>query len=1277
MSNKNYHHRLSNQIRKIILTLLLLPFATAAKAQFIELPATAYPITQEELPVYSHMVKLTDASAGREYTINLLYPEYVPLTKKEQQLIEKYHAHIADTIIPQTTLGFSRRVGYLEYAFTPIVRKGKQWVRLTSAKVEIKPITTYATAPKQQTKEVRWKQESVLAHGKWVKIRVKEEGIYALTNSFLQKAGFNHPEKVKLYGYGGRMIEEDWTFDGERRNPDDLEEIPLFRRDDNTMLFFAEGTTRWTWHAQKAKWIHQNNPYSRYSYYFLTEGEQPLAFDTQASTKQPTTKDVTTVAHHAVVDNDAFGWYHGGREMYDEHDFAYGNQKTYKISTPHATSGEAIIDIAFSAASMSSTTSANITLNGEKLGSLSVNKYGESQNAYETRRSFTVEDHHTDENHVSITTNSNNPARLNFIRVNYTRTLDAGDAPFSFSPNKKNPIELKVKNANSGTQLWQINFSGSPTCAIKSTLSGDILTANIDYPQRRFVIVNTLGNYPTPEIAGEVANQNLHADSNIDMVIIMPKSRLWQEEAEQLAEAHREKQQLNVKIVDAEELYNEFSSGTPDASAYRRYLKMLYDRAETAEQLPRYLLLFGDCVWDNRMLTPDWKNASPDNYLLAFEVSDGFNNENSTSFPIGEISSYITDDFYGWLDDSEGSNYSKNKLDISIGRLPCHDKATAKVMVEKTIAYLNNENTGNWKNLVYSLADYGNENLHMNDAKPVIEQIDESTQGRIEIKRIYWDAYERETSGTGYTFPAVTRIVQQAMKEGALIFNYTGHGSPQQISHARIVTTQDFETPAKGNLPLWIMASCEISPYDSDEHDIGRAALHNPTGGAVAVICASRSVYSNYNKELNIILNKHLFHLNEDGKYATMGEALCQTKVELLGTATSGVKDGSINKLKYVLLGDPALTLQAPTAQVVVDSINGVSTKPTDDITLNAESIVRFSGRIVLHNGQPADNFDGVITGKIKDRMETITCHSYNNRHADPFVYSEHTKTVYEGTDSIRNGRFTFTARIPRSISYSDEKACISFYAVSENNEVEANGFYNNFHLNGTDPSASADTIAPKVFVYLNTPDFPNGGIVADNAVLIAEISDNVGINATDISIGQEMELVIDKEYSAPKSMMEYFKYNFGSYQEGTITYPLESLTPGRHHLQLKIWDISGNSTTCPLDFYVNAEFTDQFDVYATQNPASSSTNFVCTFNNEGEENSMVTFRVYDVYGRLVWQKVIDNNTTGNNTALTTWHLNNTGGARVNPGIYLYQAEVRNGQGSRTTDAKKIIIVGQ
>ena len=76
-----------------------------------------------------------------------------------------------------------------------------------------------------------------------------------------------------------------------------------------------------------------------------------------------------------------------------------------------------------------------------------------------------------------------------------------------------------------------------------------------------------------------ITNQNLHADDFYDMVIIIPTTQKLLAQAKRLKAFHEEFDKMKVRIVPADELYNEFSSGTPDANAYRRYMKMLYDRA--------------------------------------------------------------------------------------------------------------------------------------------------------------------------------------------------------------------------------------------------------------------------------------------------------------------------------------------------------------------------------------------------------------------------------------------------------------------------------------------------------------------------------------------------------------------------------------------------------------------------------------------------------------------------------------------------------------------------
>ena len=70
-------------------------------------------------------------------------------------------------------------------------------------------------------------------------------------------------------------------------------------------------------------------------------------------------------------------------------------------------------------------------------------------------------------------------------------------------------------------------------------------------------------------------------------------------------------------------VFNEFSSGAPDAVAIRMFAKMFYDRSQTdPETAPKYLLLFGDGTTS--------KDRVPDNnnLMLTYQV---LNSENQIS----------------------------------------------------------------------------------------------------------------------------------------------------------------------------------------------------------------------------------------------------------------------------------------------------------------------------------------------------------------------------------------------------------------------------------------------------------------------------------------------------------------------------------------------------------------------------------------------------------------------------------------------------------------------
>ena len=813
----------------------------------------------------------------------------------------------------------------------------------------------------------------------------------------------------------------------------------------------------------------------------------------------------------------------------------------------------------------------------------------------------------------------------------------------------------KGNSSNRGYKVG--NLSATNTIKISTTSGGpirlDYISFTVNEPRSAPSLAG--GTFPSPDYVYNITNQDHHADGPADMVIIIPTSQKLRAQAERLKAFHEQYDHLRVNIVPSDELINEFGGGTPDANAYRRYLKMLYDRATNEADMPRYLLLFGDCVWDNRMLTPECRNLNPDDYLLCYESENSFN----------EVTCYVDDGFFCLLDDGEGANLTaSDKLDVAVGRFPVTTEAEAKIMVDKTINYIRNGQAGAWQNTLVFMGDDGDNNLHMRDLNEVADGIANRYPGFI-VRKVMWDAYKRETSSTGNSYPEVTRVLKQYQQAGALIMDYAGHGIEYQISHEGVLKLDDFKKFTNTNLPLWVTASCDIMPFDGVAETIGETAVLNERGGAVAFFGTTRTVYTNYNKLINMAFLRQVLSV-KDGKPVTIGEAQMVAKNALIASQA----DMTENKLQYALLGDPALALKLPVAQVVLDSINGVPTGNSSTAPmLKAGSTAVFSGHV---EGYP--DFRGVLTATIRDTRERIECRNNGNQASYTFAYYDRPKTLFHGSDSVRNGRFRFTFAVPRDINYASGSGMVNFYAVTNDHTLQANGFSDAFTIDGGQ-LAGNDSIGPSIYCYLNSPSFVNGGKVNPTPYFVAQVTDEDGINTTGSGIGHDLQLVIDGNITTTYNLNEQFVYDFGSYTSGNVYFSLPQLVPGRHHLRFRAWDVLNNSSTAELTFeVVNGLEPSLFDVDVTRNPATTSTTFILTHDRTGSPMD-VQLEVYDLSGRMLWRHR-ENGVSSGNAYTVDWNLTTDNGRRLQTGVYVYRAQISCDGSQRATKAKKLIVIG-
>ena len=1158
----------------------------------------------DRLPQFAISVPLPEHYADSVYTATLLYPEFIDMSATD---IQAYHQLVPSGSLPamptlDTHMVFDRKRAQLETSFCPLVYRDGKYRILVSfmLKVESKARHAQSTKHTQSAKSLkatltpaeRYASHSVLAEGRWAKIRVSETGVYQISDALIRQAGFTDLSKVKLYGYGGNLINEQLV-PSELIAQDDLKEVPTCNIA-GRRLFFAKGPVSWDSKDSKRR---TRNPYSDYGYYFLT----------QDNASEPATVDSTTFVNsfyptdtwfsHSLHEVDAYAWYEGGRNLFDSRAITSGNPYTVTLATnANATQAQVTVNV-----SAGTHAEVQLSFNGEDKGSITVNIGNEGggstyNKGSEASKTFTVNNLSTEKNQLTITTTSGGPVRLDYIDIQWDK-----------------PLPL-------------------PSLAT---------------------------NVPTPQYVYNITNQDHHADPQADMVIIIPTSQKLRKQAERLKALREENDGLRVNLVPADELYNEFSSGTPDASAYRRYLKMLYDRAQTDADLPRYLLLFGDCVWDNRLLTSACKSLNADDLLLCHESENSFS----------QTTCYVDDGFFALLDDGEGLNPdTHDKLDMAVGRFPVYSETDAKAMVDKTIAYSTNTQGGAWQNTLVFMGDDGNNNLHMRDENETAEMINALHPGFI-IKKVMWDAYKRETSATGNAYPDVTRTLKQLQQQGALIMDYAGHGKATQISHENALRLNDFNNFTNTNLPLWITASCDIMAFDGTEENIGEQAVRNAKGGAVAFFGTTRTVFTNYNKVINQAYLKHVLS-TENGQPISIGEAQRRAKNQMIEDGA----DRTVNKLQYSLLGDPALKLALPSRTMVVDEINGVAPSADEPVVLKAGSIATIKGHI-----EGDDSFTGIANITVRDARELVTCRMNDAKEPEgaksAFTFYDRSKTIYTGNDSIRAGQFAFTFAVPKDISYSDDTGLINLHAISTDRKTSANGWCDRFVANGSDINDN-DSIGPSIYCYLNSPSFSNGDRVNPTPYFVARITDQNGINAAGSGIGHDLQLIIDGDMQHTYNLNENFSYDFGSYTSGSTFYALPELEPGQHRLLFRAWDVYNNPSTTELTFtVVKGLKPNLFSISCTNNPAHTSTTFSVNHDRMGS-NVNVAIDVFDMSGRHLWTHS-ENGVSEGSAYTVNWNLTLDNGAALQTGVYLYRVRIGSDGSAMTSKAKKLVVVRQ
>ena len=1114
---------------------------------------------------------------------------------------------------------------------------------------------------------------SKLATGKWVKISVTESGIYQITAKDIRDWGLGSDlSQIHVFGYGGAPLEE--TMKGDNY-ADDLPQMPVVRTDDR-ILFYAQGPTTWEPKSEKVPQLQVQHPYATLGFYFVTNDSRFEDIAIKVASNEPAGEAVTTYIERLYHEEEMVNPGETGRVFLGE-SFISNNTQSFLFDLDGLVEGSEVnvytefaaqTTEAYSTVAFSVNDSALTVLDGDVIvgvAKLNHTHYVMSKSV----KSFTL----NGTNELKFTVKYSCPknvylARLNFITVNYERHLTLKNGNLLLPLDKPNRSRsYHVTGCSTSTRVWDVTAPYEPV-QLKTTINGGTLAFSPANTKRsEFVVFDEAGTYPDPKLMGDVANQDIHGQPTPDMIILAPSAYL--EQAQRVAALHERYDNFRVLVLDHEKVFNEFSSGTQDAMAYRRLCKMFYDRgrSEDGHQLG-YLLLMGNGNYDNRSITKSAALSYP--RLLTWQSKDSNNEDNSFS----------SDDYFGVLADASGAGNNVT-MNIAVGRMIVKSVAEARTVVNKLEKYITKPSYGAWKNQVLMAADDENRGDHMTQSLDMIKNARDNGGNDMVYNYVFIDAFNAVSQGGSRSYPDARTKMFNLLNEGVLWWNYVGHASTQNWTGEGLLTRTDVETNLfYRHLPVLYAATCEFCRYDNSILSSGERMFLNANGGVIALICPSRLANVAPNGELTKTVGKYVFSTDDQRKPRRIGDIARLAKNELMNNTTS-------NNRRFHVFGDPAMRLAYAPYTAQIKTINGKSIDSGNprDFTFKARETVEFEGDILDLNGDLATDFYGSIISTLYGANESITTHGYYSGD-DPIegkkvTYEDRPNRLAINVDSVTGGHFNVRVIIPSEVNneYDNYRpSMINLYAYDSRNMLEAKGADSTFYVYGYEEELVTDTIGPDIIVMgLNDESFVNGSDVNEAPLLLATVSDESGVNFSSAGIGHSMTLTLDGTTSYNDLVSYYTPMYIDQGTLGSISYQLNDLSPGFHTLRLRVWDVYNNVSERTIEFNVVQGLAPEIaDVYCNPNPASVEASFYVKHNRPDAVLS-VTIEVYDLMGRRVWSSTQSGRSDMYTSTPVTWDLTDVSGRRVPRGIYVYRATITTDGVKEATKSKKLAVTGE
>ena len=1071
--------------------------------------------------------------------------------------------------------------------------------------------------------------KDIQSKGTWLKIYIKEDGIYRIDRSTLSSHGIDpgnlDPRMIRMFNNGGRELPRNLK----EKRPAGLKEIAIYVKgeedgkfdDSDYILFYGKSVNNWEIDKYNGEIKHYINHYTDKNVYWLTidSGKKGKRVKIISSLQgQPIFKpDSYRFRFHR--EEEKYNIFHSGLEWYgrifigkDEFETKFNIKNAVLTDTTEfkfmfkGGSGGYLDAHKF-----------DLFVNGKYIGS-SGNFYGYNAKKVVFRSVDVLKEGDNNLKFVYSGSRNTSQAYLDWFEIEYSRTFKAESNMIRFeSPNDFSGfVEYSISGFNKKNIFtFDITRNDSIIMLEATSFKNNVLVVRdkIEKNEKKFYISLDISRTLKPEFIEKDVNSNLRSNSNsADFIIITHNDFIdevysLKEFKESLSDDY-----LETDIINITDVYDEFSGGLMDPTAIRDFLKYAYENWKKA---PRYVLLFGDGDYDYRNL----KGKNDKNWIPPFEIESN-----------DPIITRTTDDWYTYIAGDD------RIMDLSIGRIPVQNRDEAKNVIEKIIDYEKKNNLGKWRNIITFVADDeysnydNNESIHTYDTEDLANNY---TPLGFNRRKIYLMEYKgvKNPSMAGIDKPDAAKDLINQINEGTLLVNFIGHGAPYQLANERVIYFErDFSRiQNEGKYPLWVSASCDFAFFDNpDFQSMAEELINAEKRGAIAVLSSTRLAYAVPNAAFNKAFFRCLF--KNDNRTPRIGDAIRYSKQET----------GSIvNNEKYVILGDPTMRLGIPELMINVNYLKPDSFKALGKVTVRGE---------LMDSTRVKKAVDGRL---FIDVFDTERRSSHRMPNGVEVNYILPGNKLFKGISILRDGNFEANFIVPKDITYGGKNGRISFYFQSEdkqNEKIDGNGYIDGIYTGGTSETQE-DNEGPVIEVGLKNKTFTSDGFTSPNPLFLIKISDENGINITG-EIGHSITIMFDNNQETIEDITGLFIYDEGSFTEGSIEYQAKNLSTGKHELEVKAWDNFNNSSTEYVNFEVIKENVLTIkDVFNYPNPFAEETVFTFRIS----EASEVKIKIYTSNGRLI--KEITGNIAENGYNTIQWNGLDNDGNRLANGVYFYK----------------------